>query len=88
MAVEDRVSFAADIKPLFRERDQRAMTFVFDLWAFEDVKEHAARSAADSGTDRCPAMVPGHRSRSSSSSVGSSPAWASRSAQPVLPARV
>jgi hypothetical protein len=42
MTVDDRVSFAADIKPLFRERDQRSMTFAFDLWAYEDVKEHAS----------------------------------------------
>lgn len=34
-------SFATDVKPLFRERDQRAMTFMFDLWAYEDVKDHA-----------------------------------------------
>jgi len=34
--------FETDIKPLFRERDQRSMTFMFDLWAFDDVSEHAA----------------------------------------------
>ena len=28
-------SFATDIKPLFREQDRRAMTFMFDLWAYE-----------------------------------------------------
>jgi hypothetical protein len=26
--------FVADIKPLFRERDRRAMTFLFDLWDY------------------------------------------------------
>jgi len=30
-------NFNADIKPLFRERDRRAMTFLFDLWEYEAV---------------------------------------------------
>jgi hypothetical protein len=34
-------NFSADIKPLFRERDRRAMTFLFDLWDYEAVKENA-----------------------------------------------
>jgi CDGSH-type Zn-finger protein/truncated hemoglobin YjbI len=36
------VSFAAHIKPLFREQDRRSMSFAFDLWLYEDVKAHAA----------------------------------------------
>jgi hypothetical protein len=36
------VSFAAHIKPLFRERDRQSMSFVFDLWSFEDVSSRAA----------------------------------------------
>jgi hypothetical protein len=35
------VNSAADVKPLFREQDRRAMTFMFDLWEYEDVKAHA-----------------------------------------------
>jgi hypothetical protein len=35
------VSFAADIKDLFRERDQQSMKYAFDLWSYEDVKAHA-----------------------------------------------
>ena len=35
-------SFDADIKPLFRERDRRAMTFLFDLWDYKAVKTNAA----------------------------------------------
>ncbi len=35
------ISFESDIKPLFRERDQRSMKYLFDLWAYDDVKEHA-----------------------------------------------
>jgi len=36
------VSFAAHIKPLFRERDRQSMSFAFDLWSYEDVTAHAA----------------------------------------------
>jgi len=36
------VGFAAHIKPLFRPRDRESMSFGFDLWAYEDVKAHAA----------------------------------------------
>ncbi len=34
--------FAADIRPLFRERDRRSMTFMFDLWDHADVTANAA----------------------------------------------
>jgi hypothetical protein len=33
--------FAADVKPLFRERDRAAMTFLFDLWDYEEVRANA-----------------------------------------------
>jgi hypothetical protein len=35
------LSFEQDIKPLFRERDQRSMRFAFDLLSYDDVSEHA-----------------------------------------------
>jgi hypothetical protein len=35
------VSFEADIKPLFRERDQHSMARAFDLWSYPDVSAHA-----------------------------------------------
>jgi CDGSH-type Zn-finger protein/truncated hemoglobin YjbI len=35
------VSFQAHIKPLFRPQDQRSMSFVFDLWSYDDVSAHA-----------------------------------------------
>jgi CDGSH-type Zn-finger protein len=35
------VSFQAHIKPLFRPQDQRSMSFVFDLWSYDDVCAHA-----------------------------------------------
>jgi hypothetical protein len=34
-------SFESDIKPLFREYDRENMTYSFDLWKYEDVKDHA-----------------------------------------------
>ena len=37
----EAVSFAADIKSLFRERDRQSMKFAFDLWSYEDVRSHA-----------------------------------------------
>jgi hypothetical protein len=33
--------FENDIKPLFREGDRTFMEYVFDLWSYEDVKEHS-----------------------------------------------
>ena len=35
------MSFATDIKPLFRELDRASMDFVFDLWLYDDVKTNA-----------------------------------------------
>jgi CDGSH-type Zn-finger protein/truncated hemoglobin YjbI len=32
------VSFAAHIKPLFRDRDRQSMSFVFDLWSYDEVR--------------------------------------------------
>jgi hypothetical protein len=34
-------SFAADIRPLFREKDVASMSFMFDLGRYEDVKDNA-----------------------------------------------
>jgi hypothetical protein len=35
------LSFELDIKPLFRERDRRAMLTHFDLWSYDDVRRNA-----------------------------------------------
>jgi hypothetical protein len=35
------VSYEADIKPLFRERDRASMSFAFDLWSHDDVSDNA-----------------------------------------------
>jgi hypothetical protein len=37
----DPVSYAADVKPLFREKDRASMLRHFDLWSYDDVSEHA-----------------------------------------------
>ena len=39
---DEAVSFAAHVKPLFRERDRQSMSFAFDLWSYEDVRGHGA----------------------------------------------
>jgi hypothetical protein len=40
------VTFAADIRPLFRERDREAMRRAFDLWLYDDVVSHGSAIAA------------------------------------------
>ena len=40
------VTFAADIRPLFREKDRDSMRRAFDLWDFDDVVTHAAAIGA------------------------------------------
>jgi hypothetical protein len=35
------LSFASDIRPLFREGDRTSMLYAFDLWSHADVREHA-----------------------------------------------
>src|ERR1700756_2364057 len=37
----DSPSYAADIRPLFRDNDRTSMLQAFDLWSFEDVTSHA-----------------------------------------------
>lgn len=37
----DEVTFAQDIRPLFRDRDVRSMSFAFDLSSHEDVRTNA-----------------------------------------------
>ncbi len=43
MSAEGAVSFAADIRPLVREKDGRSMSRHFDLTSFEDVSTVADR---------------------------------------------
>jgi hypothetical protein len=49
------VSYEAQIKPLFRERDRNAMLFAFDLWSYDDVRSNSNAIAGRlrSGTMPC-----------------------------------
>ncbi len=40
-AADEPVRFEKHIKPLFRARDRQSMTFAFDLWSYDDVRNHA-----------------------------------------------
>ncbi|HLK78684.1 MAG TPA: ferritin-like domain-containing protein [Streptosporangiaceae bacterium] len=59
----DPVSFAAHIKPLFRERDRTSMQFAFDLWSRDDVQAHAADilSQLSAGSMPCDGAWPADR---------------------------
>jgi hypothetical protein len=37
----EELSFAKDIRPLFRDRDVQSMQFAFDLASYEEVRTHA-----------------------------------------------
>jgi hypothetical protein len=60
---DDRLSFAADIKPLFRERDRQAMERAFDLWAFDDVRAQASNilERVKNGSMPCDGAWPAER---------------------------
>jgi hypothetical protein len=59
----DAVSYAADVKPLFRELDRDSMLSHFDLWSHDDVSEHAAAILArlEEGTMPCDGAWPADR---------------------------
>jgi CDGSH-type Zn-finger protein/truncated hemoglobin YjbI len=39
---DEQVGFAAHIQPLFRPSDRQSMSFAFDLWSYDQVRQHAA----------------------------------------------
>jgi hypothetical protein len=39
--MEQEVSFERDIRPLWRERDVKSMSFAFDLSSYDDVRDNA-----------------------------------------------
>ena len=41
-ADNEQLSFATDIKRLFREHDRQSMAKAFDLWSVDDVRAHAS----------------------------------------------
>lgn len=47
-------SFEADVKPLFRDRDREAMTFMFDLWDHGDVMANAGSILASLSSGEMP----------------------------------
>lgn len=53
-------SFSADIRPLFRERDIRAMKAFFDLTSYDDVGRHAEEiwDRLEAGSMPCDGMWP------------------------------
>ena len=54
------VNFSQHIKPLFRRMDRDSMSFVFDLWSYNDVQTHAQEilKRLDSGTMPCDGAWP------------------------------
>jgi hypothetical protein len=57
------LSFARDIKPLFRAKDRDAMVAAFDLFEYEDVAENADKIARSlrSGKMPCDGPWPGEQ---------------------------
>ncbi len=55
--------FTTSVRPLFRERDRDAMRFAFDLWSYQDVKQHAPEilQRLDKGTMPCDGAWPAER---------------------------
>jgi hypothetical protein len=41
MSIDSTPSFERDIKPLFKEGDRKAMSFAFDLWSYQEVRDNA-----------------------------------------------
>jgi hypothetical protein len=50
----DELSFAGDIRPLFRDRDVNSMSFAFDLASYEDVRTHGEAIYATLSAGRMP----------------------------------
>jgi hypothetical protein len=57
------ISYAVDIKPLFRERDRSSMLSHFDLWSYDDVSDHAAAilTRLEEGSMPCDGAWPADR---------------------------
>jgi len=59
----EAVSFAAHIRPLFRERDRSSMRWAFDLWDRDDVTTHAEAilGRLEAGSMPCDGAWPAER---------------------------
>jgi hypothetical protein len=49
-----QLSFARDIRPLFRDRDIRSMEFAFDLASYEDVRANGEAIYASLAASQMP----------------------------------
>jgi CDGSH-type Zn-finger protein/truncated hemoglobin YjbI/ferredoxin len=60
---DEPVSFEDHVKPLFRDGDRRSMRFAFDLWAHDDVVQHADAilDRLQAGTMPCDGAWPSER---------------------------
>jgi hypothetical protein len=60
---EEAINFKQHIQPLFRKMDRESMRFVFDLWAYSDVRKHATAilERLDNGTMPCDGAWPGEK---------------------------
>ena len=58
-----QLSFARDIRPLFRDRDIQSMQFAFDLASYEDVRTQAEAIYAALATGQMPCDGVGRRRR-------------------------
>lgn len=62
-AHDEPLSFATDIKPLFREHDRQSMERAFDLWSYDDVRARASDilERVKNGTMPCDGAWPAER---------------------------
>lgn len=60
---DEPVNFTPHIQPLFRKMDRQSMSFVFDLWSYDDVRTHSAEilKRLDNGTMPCDGAWPKER---------------------------
>jgi CDGSH-type Zn-finger protein/truncated hemoglobin YjbI len=59
----ETVSFAANVKSLFRAKDRQSMSFAFDLWSYDDDRAHAAEilKRLEDGSMPCDGAWPADR---------------------------
>lgn len=62
-SADEDVSFNNHIKALFRKKDRQSMTFIFDLWLYEDVRKYAGEilRRVENGTMPCDSKWPGDK---------------------------
>jgi hypothetical protein len=60
---ESAISYATDVKPLFRDKDRSSMLRAFDLWSYDDVRDNASAilDALDGGSMPCDGAWPADR---------------------------